>query len=156
MHKLFGVLPYEGSYSVTVLNKTYYIPLSLTTVNISSGVVLADYMLYGMSALNTVNLPSDIEEIGAYAFYGLNQLGALTLGQNLKRIKEYAFYDCKKSVINFVQNNVESVGKYAFVNCFELRTFDSPQIVQIGDNAFSGCYRLETLGVTKQKVLGKI
>lgn len=155
LHKLFGVLPYEGSYSVTVLNKTYYIPLSLTTVNISSGVVLADYMLYGMSALNTVNLPSDIEEIGAYAFYGLNQLGALTLGQNLKRIKEYAFYDCKKSVINFVQNNVESVGKYAFVNCFELRTFDSPQIVQIGDNAFSGCYRLETLGVTKQKVLGK-
>ncbi|MFW5780612.1 MAG: leucine-rich repeat domain-containing protein, partial [Bacillota bacterium] len=156
LHALFGKDSYPQSYQINHNYTTYYVPVTLTTIEISASTVIVDYMAYGFISLSEVTYIESITSIGDYAFYNLKSLSAIMLPETLEHVGDYAFYNNEKANFTISQNNIEHVGEYAFKNCSNLSEFDSDKIEYIGKNAFEGCLSLANLSITKDTPAGVV
>ena len=143
----------------------------MKTLVISEGVEkIGKQGISGNKALQTVELPSTLEEIGSEAFNNLSSLTMVTFpnGSTLKTISDKAFRYCRiLEKIDFYPNNMtpsymvctfpetlETIGSYAFQGVPAFKSIIlSGGIGKIGGNAFYECSNLEYLwvqeGITK-------
>jgi hypothetical protein len=122
---------------------------SLTTVNLNDNVTklgnTPTYQFSGCSALETIKLPSSLEEICASTFINTG-LKEITIPANVKNIGRHAFYNCSQleSVVFEENSQLETICAYAFSDCTSLKTITIPaNVKEIEFNAFYNCYNLE-------------
>ncbi len=98
---------------------------------------ISDFAFALCTNLQRVELPATVIEIGQYAFRGCDNLYAINLGK-VKTIGEYAFYSAATQVqLNIDLASAETIGKGAFSNAGVYSAVTAPNLVNLGDNAFS-------------------
>ena len=156
VYSLFGNSYFEGGYEADVINTKFYIPQTLTTINLRNSSTIKKYSLCNLSTVSTLTLPSELENIEKYAFYNLPLIFEMTLPSSLKIVGDYSFYNNKNNVIAFEDNSITYLGENAFKNCKKLQQFYSENILYIGKDAFSGCYSLSRISVPNVFNIGYI
>lgn len=136
--RLFGTADYSDSYQIEYQATDYYLPLSLKSVIIADGSATIAPYAYAATRIESVSLPSSLEEIGEYAFYGSRLSNIIQPAQSMmKVIKEYAFAECVALTSAVISAAMEEIGARAFYNCFALETVDFlSDYCQIGYQAF--------------------
>ena len=120
---IFGKSAYDGGQIIEqykavngiVRSASYCIPISLTSVTITNGIIL-DGAFSRCSNLTSIEIPSNITSIGAYAFYYCSSLMNIEISDSVTSIGRYAFYNCSGAKIVWISNNVTSIEPYAFNN----------------------------------------
>ena len=149
---VFGTTSYTDStaakqYYSSSGSVTYYIPDSLTEVEIAGGKIWYG-SFSGCNHLKSIRFLSEesISDIGAKAFQGCVGLKNMTLPDGVDTIGDYAFSGCTGLETVYGINTVESIGSYAFQNCSSMKSISLPEtITTINAGAFSGCSSLESM-----------
>lgn len=114
------------------------------------------FMFYQCTALESVNLPKDIESIGSSTFGYCASLKSLELPVTIKTIGHSAFNDCS----NFDPGigsltRLETIAYGAFQNC-GIKTLQLPaSLSSLGQRAFQGCAGL-TLAEIPESLVSQI
>ena len=114
---------------------------------------IADYAFQGADELKSVDL-GDVSELGKNAFYGAAFLKNVTFSKNLTSIPEGAFGSTNISALS-LPNSIKEIGDSAFSST-AVKTLDLGSVEKIGDDAFSGAYKLNevTIPATATDVAG--
>lgn len=91
----------------------------LKEVVLNEGVKRIGKSFYKCKALESINLPSTLMEIGNDAFYSCSNLRQVVLNEGLKEIGQFAFSNSKLDSINLPSTLVK-IGKNAFRGCTHL------------------------------------
>ena len=98
------------------------------------------YAFYGMTSLESIELPNSINSIGEYAFYGCRNLISVDLPDGITSIQPYTFYKCSSLSIIEIPDQVKSIGQYAFYDCTSLMSVFIPKsVVSISGSPFYEC-----------------
>lgn len=112
-------------------------------VNCENWVRIPENTFRGLSNLNEVILPENIEEICQYAFSGA-ALETIILPERLKKIGSNAFSLCESLNYININDGVTSIGSSAFSNCSSLKAISIPDsVTSIGQTLFQNCTNLE-------------
>jgi hypothetical protein len=105
---------------------------------------LPSRMFYQCRALKSLNLPQNIETIGASAFYACSALSSLELPATVKTIESGAFTGCSQFNPDLGSlTRLETLGTYAFSDCTALSQVSLPASLKaLGVSAFQGCTSL--------------
>ena len=79
--------------------------------------------------------------IGVNAFRGCLSLNSVTLPSSIEEIEAQAFLETENLIsVNF-PSSINSIGNYAFMRCYALETIDlsATSVTTLGDYAFTGC-----------------
>ena len=141
----------------------YYVPSSITKVNITSAKKLAAGAFYDYNHITEINLNNEITVINDYAFkncrkldafklpntmiylgnYALSDCDALTdieIPLEITIVPQYLFYDCDELVNVKLHSDITSIGDYAFYSCGNLKNIELPENLEtIGNYAFTEC-----------------
>lgn len=98
---------------------------------------------YKNENLKNIIIPDTVKMIGARAFYHSQDLESITLPAGLTSIEEYTFYECGKLQNIEIPRNVTKIGDYAFSKCGSLYQVMGSFKADIGEEAFSECFRLK-------------
>ncbi len=142
-------------YEVNFDIKTYYVPVSLTSVFIASNKKIEDTQLasntiinnafYNCSSIKNVELDKDIEVIDEKAFY-INDavLNAenfvITINEGVKVIKDMAFLGRSDLKAINIPSSLETIGEKAFYSLTmlkEINVANNPSLSNSGRDAFS-------------------
>jgi uncharacterized repeat protein (TIGR02543 family) len=140
----FGLEWYSYAYNAD----SFYIPMNLTTLVISSvyNHTLTDSAFRDCSSLISVTLPSDLLHIEASAFRGVSEIPSIVLPEGLLTIGDYAFDSCSGLSTFVVPNSVTTMGLYMLQGANHLASLTVPFIGL--DNLYLGFdseYRLGTI-----------
>lgn len=95
--------------------------------------------------LETVVFPKSLEKLGAEAFWDCYWLRSVHLHENIKEIGTYTFRSCR-SLTSAILEGVTKIGDDAFDGCERLNTILFPDsLKEIGRGAFSGCKSLKEI-----------
>ena len=90
------------------------------------------------SSIESITIPSTVENIGDYAFYKCDALQTVTLSEGLKVIGCFAFAETSISTIT-IPSTVEGIVSDTFKNCKKLKSATLNEgLESIGRGAFSG------------------
>ena len=150
--RLFSANSYVGAYSNTDSHGTHYIPLSLTTVTITTGDLPAN-AFKDFTSLTRVNIPEDSTTIGASAFSGctsltsVNKANQVSIPDSVETIEGSAFYGCTSiTTVSIGEEGATTIGASAFSGCTSLTIVSiGGEGTIIGTSAFEGCSALTTL-----------
>ena len=107
---------------------------------------IEDGLFKNCSSLVSVNVPSGLNYIGANAFENCVSLEKIVFPSSLTRIGNYAFKNCHGLTDVVVPTDCQSLGEGAFYGCSGLERIMLPrQITTINDYLFNECSRLNTL-----------
>ena len=96
--------------------------------------------------LKTVNIPSNVKEIGTNAFSNNVNLKSVTMSEGIKRIGSCAFGSCEALEKVKLPESLESFGTGAFIGCSSLSEINIPSgIKEIPTSLFCGCNSLTNL-----------
>ena len=160
---------------------TWYISADHKTLTISgTGAMNGNYVNYGTntppwkpywSYIKTVNMSSEITNIGKFAFYGCTALTSFTVPASVTSIGKDAFNGCTSLTSFTIPATVTSFGERLFVGCSSLKTVTVncvmttvPQmmfqdctaltsfniqdgVTFIGSGAFCRCYALSSITI---------
>lgn len=102
--------------------------------------VIPENALQSRNQLAYVSLPANTVTIGQRAFSGNRQLLKISIPSTLRVIGDYAFEGCEKVEEFVVPAETESIGTGAFYDCKALKSFALPAaITEIPDYCFSKC-----------------
>lgn len=114
----------------------------LNELVISDEVKRIPSFLCNESLLESVDLPSSVEYIGAHAFQRSNSLKQVRMGDSVKAIEESAFWSCENLEEINIPNSVQTIGDGALSNT-SLECIVLPESVkEISNNLFAGCNKL--------------
>lgn len=139
-----------GNATETEIGDVYYSPFkemtALETINIGTNVKeICDYAFCGVSGPVQVSLPANVTDIGkcAFAFSGIT---AFTATDNLESIGEYSFYGCESLENIDLGNKLMLMGSYSFGGCTALKEIYIPDSVTVVEvEAFKNCTSLESV-----------
>jgi len=125
---IFGWTAFSNSTETTQTYRSgyttnFYIPTSLTTVNIENETILKYGAFSGCSTLASVTVGSVLTQISDYAFSGCTGLSNYTVVGNdlvLDKIGEYAFENCSNLSTILISESVATIGECAFDGCSSL------------------------------------
>ena len=175
---LFGSTSYTGSVSTThsASSSTFYVPSSLKTVAIISGVIPANSFT-GCTMLTNVMIGNDVTDIAggvfsacgdlAYNTYdNANYLGnaenpyfalisatstsitSCAIHSDTKLIADSAFQSCTYMTNVTIGDQVAYIGDSAFRYCSKLTNVTIPEgVISIGDEAFYNCEDLTGISI---------
>ena len=111
---------------------------------------IGDNVFRGCTSLKYVNAPK-LESMGSYAFaycYGLTEINLEN--STIKTIPEYAFafIGCSKTKTELIVNlpsTVQTIGSHAFYDAQRLEFINISNVTNIGDMAFTYCWKLKTV-----------
>lgn len=107
------------------------------------------------NALESIELPADLEYLGNSAFLSCVRLTNVNIPSSIKKIGEGTFYGCRSLAELVIPDGVTAVGELAFEGCVSLTTINIPLSVKnIGRGAFIGCSSLKTLTVHEDVAIG--
>lgn len=121
---------------------------NLTTVNASGGnIIFLGFSSFAYCTnLTTVDLPgaqSGFTYWYGENFYGCSKLETITMPSNLENVPYNVFNNCTKLNNVTIPSSAKSIGNYAFANCTSLSSITIPSaVLTIGDNAFERCGNL--------------
>lgn len=148
------------------------------TVTIPEGVTRLEKCAFSQTDIASVKLPSTLTYIGDMAFYYCYSLTSVDIPDSVTEIGERAFAFCWALKTIDLPNELETLGNAAFAGCRSLVSLDIPAIETvnmvsyiptsatntdlgvfevvinegtqtIGENAFFGCVKLETVTIPK-------
>ena len=98
---------------------------------------VGDYVFYGCTKLSDIDL-SNLVKIGEGAFYGVQLPANLNLAK-AEEIKGYAFIEeeGKNYIVTVTAPNLKTLGDQAFAGCLKLESVDAPVLESIGYGAFA-------------------
>lgn len=146
---IFGASYYVGGIATTqyydsvdtVTCATYYIPLSLKSVNITGGDIFFG-AFFNCTTIENVVLGNGVTSIGEFAFY-MSGIESVIIPDSTIKIEEGAFEFCDNLVNVTIGQSVQSIGPYAFHSCDSLISITIGESVEtIGVNAFGSCTKL--------------
>ena len=98
-------------------------------------------------AIQYIDIPESVMEIGAFAFHECEQLKQVELHAGLTKIDMAAFSKCSKLSEIDLPEGLTFLGDLAFTGCYSLSQMILPNsLLQIGVNTFAGC-RLTVLSI---------
>ena len=123
---IFGDAEYDGSYSAkqaysVLYVKTYYIPNSITTVNLTGKLTYGAFD--NCKSISSITIPSSTTAIPNFCFRGCSSLKELPMSDNLISIGEEAFRLCKSATSVSIPKSVTTIKDYAFSECYSLSSF---------------------------------
>lgn len=120
-----------------------------TSVVVGEGITrLGDYVLYGLSKVTSVSLPSTLTEIGPRAFGGMNLMTGIELNEGLESIGEYAFQSWRSLSSLSFPSTLTYIGNSAFSGCSNVPTLVVPGNVKtVSTYAFNGWSALTSLTI---------
>jgi len=112
-----------------------------------------NYFLAGCTSLESVELPTNIEQINSYAFYNCINLKSVNLTDKLNAIASCAFYNCEGLESIYLGNNIEYIHSQSFYNCKSLTSIEmKDNAISLVSGAFKGCSNLKYVRLSKQMV----
>lgn len=123
--------------------------------------------------INNIEIPNNVAKINNYAFSGLNDLTTVTIPESVTSIGIDAFSDCNNlktvkinsnDILNSgrkmsdlfgqqvckynIGNNIKVIGNDAFSGCYNIESLIIPENVKsLGQNAFSDCHKLKSISI---------
>ena len=93
----------------------------LRTITIPDGVANIDiYAFEACTALEKINVPSSVKNIGVGAFYGCSSLKDFTVPAGISEIKYSTFYHCEALETIILPGTIRNIFTYAFDGCTSL------------------------------------
>lgn len=103
-----------------------------------------------LSAVESVEISSGVEEIGASAFKECYNLKRVGMPEGIKRIGDRAFMYCTGLSALRLPDSLNEIGQDAFFNCNSLNNIAIPNhVTRIGASAFSLCTKIVSLVIPK-------
>lgn len=95
------------------------------------------------SSLTYIELPVNIQNIGAYAFQMNNNLEYCSMPEGVISIDTGAFARCEKLVLTKLPSSLKIIAMAAFQSASKITISEIPKsVTQIGNSAFSYCYNI--------------
>ena len=144
-----SIVAYSGS--PVLLGKTDYVANSIPAYALA-GTKIESIMLPGSlttieegafssSKIKSITIPSSVTTIGVGAFSNCDDLTSVTIPSTVSSLGSHAFVDCDK--LATVELGVSTISASAFARCMSLNSVTALNLIEIGENAFSGCGALE-------------
>jgi len=100
--------------------------------------------------LESVEIPSEVTEIGRRAFAYCTSLKSIVIPSKVKTVNEQAFQDCISLESLTINPGVENLYVFSFYNCSSLKSVVIPSSVSvIGDKSFTYCSSLTEINVSE-------
>ena len=136
----------------------YYIPISITSVNITNQNRIPAAAFNGCIYIESISYTKadSITTIGEAAFQNCLALesfngapkSVLNIPSSVTEIKYKAFYKCSMFESVNLPTGLRSIGNYAFQDCSEFTSISVPDTVTtIGVGAFNGCNKLISMSL---------
>ena len=117
----------------------------LTAIELPDSVELSQGAFYHCTALASVKLPDEMEEIHPLAFQGCTSLKSIDLPENLIVIGRQAFSHSGLTSID-IPDSVVAIGDNAFYECLSLEYVKLPtSLEEVGWRCFQDCDKLSTI-----------
>lgn len=127
---------------VEISNSAFLKNQTLEEVTISNNIQIIKDKAFRETALNSVEIPSSVKEIGVYAFSVCEELESVTFNEGLEKINMNAFAACHKLTKIILPSTLTTIEQYGFQNCLNMKIIYIPKsVVNIGDGAFYACGR---------------
>lgn len=102
------------------------------------------YLCSGMSKLTSINIPKTVKEIGDFAFYQ-SGLQSVAIPQSVQKLGMSAFWNCSELAEVTLSEGLTQIGDYAFSRCYKLASINVPNsVVSLGNEAFWSCSSLKS------------
>ncbi len=126
---------------------------TLNSVVIPSGIEEIGYKAFSQcSALKSVVIESRVNTLDEGIFYGCENLESVTLPNGTTEITDNMFRDCNSLISINLPKTLKKIGYGAFSGCDNLETITGGSMVEyIGDSAFSGTKWDENVSTTRGK-----
>lgn len=142
-------------YKVTKIAGNAFAGSDVKSVELGSNITeIGDGAFKGCKNLKTVKCSSGIKVIGKEAFKDCIILDNVELGDNITSLGDRAFRGCAKLENIKIPEGLVTIGQGAFRNCISLKKIKLPSSVKsIGKKAFKNCKSMKTftLGTAKKK-----
>lgn len=112
----------------------------ITKVIVPEGVTTIGPAAFANSDVESVVLPSTLQNIKFYAFNRCKKLSSITIPEGVTKVEYNTFEECKSLRSVTLPNSIDTIGESAFEYCSNLRSIELPNSVkEIGKSAFFGC-----------------
>ena len=133
----------ENATSITVPSKIAGYPVTEIYGSIASGAAFED-----CTKLESVTLPSSVEEIGCNAFYNCTSLKSITIPKKVKEIQYNTFQNCTSLTNVTIPESVTEIQSDAFNGCTSLQSITLPNSLEdIGGGCFENCTSLKSIKI---------
>ena len=141
---IFGKSSYGSAGTTTYSANGFYLPLSLTSVTITSETQVRSNAFKDCISFVSIVFEAEISDtlIYNYAFAGCTALETMILPRNTKKIGENVFNGCTALVSIQIPNLVEEIHGFAFGSCTNLTTViftEDSKLKLIKTSAFQDC-----------------
>lgn len=127
---------------VEISNSAFLKNQTLEEVTISNNIKVIKDKAFRETALNSVEIPSSVKEIGVYAFSACESLKSVIFNEGLEIINISAFAACNNLLSAILPSSLKRIEQYGFQNCLSIKTIYIPKNVDyIGEGAFYACGR---------------
>lgn len=113
------------------------------------GITILSANVFASSNIESISIPSSVEEIRASAFENCQSLKSVNIASDaaLSIIGENAFKDCINLENITLSSNIETIAPYAFYRCLSLRSVEinSDKITTISESCFANCNSLSSV-----------
>ena len=102
----------------------------------------------GSDSLESMTIPSNVDEIDLAAFYMCRSLKKVVLNEGLKKIRGQAFISCESLESITIPSTVANIEEGAFYECSNLKKVVLNEgLEKIDEYAFYGCSSLESITI---------
>ena len=120
------------------IKRAFYYCSSLRSVTLPSNLTILDEDCFYGSGLDSIIIPNNVEEIGAWSFRMCSNLKYVSFPPSLKKINRFAFETCALDSVSLP--GLVFIGDNAFANNSNLKELRVPSTLEkIEESAFSGC-----------------
>lgn len=127
---------------------------SLSSINLPVGIESIGNKAFYNTALEELNFPSTLNEIGQEAFMACDGLVNVVLPNSVQVVKKGAFEACDRLETFVFSNAMTEIPAYCFTNCHSLYQVTIPEgITTIGDWAFEDCIVLSSIHLPESVVV---
>ncbi|MEZ5105325.1 MAG: leucine-rich repeat domain-containing protein [Draconibacterium sp.] len=123
---------------------------NLKEINLPASISKINENAFWLSGLQSIHIPSTIQEIGSGAFAYCSDLKTVYLPSSLEGLESAVFYNCTSLDSIILPDNIKYIKGSAFENCSSLSSIELPSSINyIGSKVFYGCTSLKKIVANK-------
>lgn len=109
----------------------------LSDVTIGSNVEIIGSYAFCETAIETIEIPSSVKELGIHSFSGCDALSNVIFNEGLEIIRRSVFSACMALQVVILPSTVTTIEDYGFQNCYNLKKVFIPKsVITMGENVF--------------------